>query len=194
MRIKSDRWPPFFGGANQLWQKIKPFCQNDPSVTTQWHTISRPVRWFYSQPRGGEIGFTEILPSNNPALELDVVYGYPPLGNINVRFCIPNVRILERICHFPTQGLSKWLYHTAKCASFLGWPNFHNIAWPQHFPREEVMQRFVLHRTADLLGALSLLCQDNGFFAGKVISHHSGHEVDLRAVRMAHALLKPLAP
>lgn len=193
VRIKSDKWPPHFGSAHLLWQKLKPFCKQDTLRQTKWQTVCNPVRWEYPELRGGKIGFTEILPLDKPILEMDITYGYPPLGLKNMCFSIPDIATLEEICRFPRQGISRNMYHIEKFASLFGWPNFHKTVWPNHYSPEETMRRFVLHRTADLLGVLCLLCQDSGLFAGKIISHHSGHEADLRAVKMAWELLRPIS-
>lgn len=192
VRIKSDKWPPHFGCAHLLWEKLKPFCKENPSSPVKWHTVDRLVRWNYPELRGGEMGFTEILPSDKPVLELEIAYGYPPLGSKDMHFSIPDTETLEKICLFPSQGVFRSMYHLGKLASFFGWPHLHKSVWPNHYPSEEVMRRFVLHRTADLLGALCLLCKDGGLFAGKVISHYSGHEADLHVVKKAWELLVPL--
>ncbi len=188
--ISSSKWPPHFGAVNPLWQRIKPFCKEEElRLPMRWRTITKPVRWEYPGLRGGQRGFTEILPANKPGLELDISYGYAPFGIKNACFSLPNQKILETILRFPSQGVSRPMYWASKVASFFGWPHGSTVIWPKHRPAERTMWRFVLHRTADLLGTLCLLCQKECPFACRVVSHFSGHEADIRAAQMANAFL-----
>lgn len=186
--IRSNAWPPHFGSGLAIWQKLKPFCQEDDSRQLPWYTVKEQVCWTYPTLRGGEVGFTEILPAEKPGIEIEVAYSYPPLGKKTIQFLSLNQTVLEEICEYPSQGISGWFRGYTKLVSFFKSSYRQTITWPRDYPPDETLRRFVFHRAADLLGSLSLLCQD-GLFAGRVVSHYSGHEADSEVVNKAAVIL-----
>lgn len=189
----SKPWPPHFGSGLPMWQKVKKYCQTDESQTLPWYTVAEALRWEYPEKRGGCVGFTEIQPATEPRLDLEVGYSYLLCGGLEVmNFSLPNEELLEQVCQYPSQGVQKGWYTLSKITSFFGWPVPNTTTWPKKLDPAEVRRRFVLHRAADLLGALSLLCKD-GLFAGKIVSHCSGHRADIEVISRAWKMLKPLA-
>jgi len=186
--VESKPWPPHFGCALRLWEELRPFCKEDASRDVAWYGVTKRVCWLYPKLRSGQVGFTEILPSEKPGLELEIAYSYPPIGTKKMTFSSINTALLEEICRYPSQGVSHWFYYLLKFASYFGAPTYKTATWPKDNPPEETMRRFVLHRASDLLGALSLLCED-GLFSGKIISHHGGHESDVKAILQAEEVL-----
>lgn len=189
--INSSSWYPYYGRSLEIWQKIKPFCEEDAFKKINWYTIKEPVRWEYPGLRNGQKAFTEIFPSNKPKLEVRTIVSYPGLDTHALQFSLPNTGFLEKICSVHNQGWPKYLYYLSKGASFFGWPHHRTAVWVQELGEKEALNQFALHRAADLLGGLSLLCKD-GLFAGRVISQCSGHQADMQAILKANKLLYPL--
>lgn len=185
----SSSWPPHFGSGLALWRAIEPFCSVANQEEIPWYTVKEPIRWEYPELRHGLRAFTEILPNDKPMIELDVTYSYPGVGTGTRHFCLPDNGALKEICTYPSQGLSWGNYYLSLVATFFGWPNHNAVTWRQEYAPEETLRRFILHRAADLLGGLSLLCQD-GLLAARVVSHCSGHKADTEVVLKARSLLR----
>lgn len=190
--VRSTTWPPHFGSALAMWQRLKPYCQKDSRRVVSWQTVKERVCWLYPKPRGSNVGFTEILPAEKPGIDLEVVYSYEPIGERSYSVSSLNSVALEEICRYPSQGIHSLCHSIMRLTSLIGWPERQTITWPKDHTPEETMHRFVLHRTADLLGAFSLLCDNKHMFAAKIISHHAGHEADINAIKEAAQLLTPL--
>ena len=183
LMIESSPWPPYYGSGFKFWEAIKPFCSIDNSSEIPWYTIKTPVRWAYPKSRNGYRAFTEIQPNKNKRLEIEVIYSLP--GGVYTQcFSFPDDKLLEKICQYNSQGLSDFSYYMAKVISLFGWPHFEHIAWRHQLTQENALKCFTIHRAADLLGALCLLCRD-GLLSAKIISRCSGHEADIQAILKA---------
>ena len=74
--IESSPWFPYYGRSIEIWQAIKPFCEENTSKEIKWYTIEKPVRWEYPELRGGQKAFTEIQPNTEQALEMKITGSY----------------------------------------------------------------------------------------------------------------------
>lgn len=193
--IFSDKWPPYSGRSWEFWSAIRPFCRRDESSGLKWHTVKNivniePLAKFGQKE--DKRRYLAIFPASKKELELEITVDYPGLGKRISLFFFPNEELLEKICSALTVGWPPYLRHISKTLSVLGfWPHHERIVWPDRQDKKKILDDFVLHRAADLLGALSLLCRD-GLFAGRVVSYCAGHAIDLKAIKAADNLLCPL--
>lgn len=189
LSIKSSSWPPYYGRALEFWEAIKPVCEEDTSKEINWYTVKEPVRWTYPKPRNNRIAFTEIRPNAKKELKMEVRCSYPGFGGYTLYFCFPDNKELEKLCSVHTQGWPPYFYCFSRIASKCGWPHHKAAIWIQDHGKELLtLEKFVYHRAADLLGTLSLLCQD-GLLSANVISVCSGHKADIETVLKAYGLL-----
>jgi hypothetical protein len=188
--VSSSKWPPCFGRTIEQWQALKPACR-ETSRDLSWYTPKRSFSWVYPRKRNGSVGFTEIHPSAEPKLSLEITCTYPGVGELVQDFTFPNLKLLEEIFAVHTQGWPRKLYWPARVGALLGIPLYRTSNWPQEHASEDLIRLYIYHRALDLLGALSLLCLD-GMFAGRVVSHCSGHEADLHVVKAAFPFLRQL--
>ena len=186
--IESTQWPPYHGRSIELWQAIKPFCEEDRSRDINWYTIRKPVKWIYPKLRNNQTAFTEISPNTKKELNIRIMCSYPGLEVCEISFTFPNRKRLEQICSVYNQGWPPILYHVLKLPSIFGWPHHKKILWPQHYSKARAAMEFTYRRAADLLGALSLLCRD-GLLSADVTSICSGQKADIKAIFQAHELL-----
>ncbi len=188
--ISGSGWPPYYGRSIEFWHAIKPFCIGDESQEITWYKLetSGPIYWIYPNTRAGHRSFTAIFPTSEKRLLLEISVDYPGLGEQRMCFSLPDKETLEKICAAHNQGWPPYLYYLSKIGGLFGWPHHRTAVWPQKHQKEETLEKFILHRAADLLGALSLLCRD-GLFAGRVVSKYSGHQADLEVINMAKNLI-----
>lgn len=187
--IESTPWPPYYGRVFELWEAIKPYCKEDTSKDINWYTVREPVKWIYPNPRNGQIAFTEIRPNTGKELKMKITCNYPGMGVWTMFFSFPNNKELEELCLARNQGWPPYLYHFSKIASKCGWPHHRTSTWIQeHEKGLIILEQFINHRAADLLGSLSLLCRD-GLLSANVTSICSGHEADIMAIFKANELL-----
>jgi hypothetical protein len=186
VQIQANQWPPFHGRALELWSELEQYSIQ--KELCQRYTVSRPVCWAYSDKRGGHESFTEIAPSTDSSLTLDIFCSYPNLGTGSRTFSLPNLPLLKEMCATHSPGWPPWLHGLSRTADLLGWPHHKNITWGHEFENTSAIDKFILHRAQDILGALSLLCRD-GIFVGHITSHCSGHQADLEAVKAADNFL-----
>jgi hypothetical protein len=140
----------------------------------------------YEKERGGMRATTILGAPKSRDLDINVAISYEGLGKSHDSFTLPATEGMKLILQAKSQGMG-WHYGLSRFASKLGWPNHSTNYWMQERTSDEAcLSAFLLHRTQDLLGALSLLC-GNGLFVGNVTSVASGHFADLNVVKSAHA-------
>lgn len=187
--ITSSSWPPYYGRSLEFWQAIKPFCEEDTSKEINWYTLRKSVRWTYPKLRNNQTAFTEIRPNTKKELKIEIMCSYPGLGVWTNYFSFPNNERLEELCAVYSQGWPPYLYYLLKIPSFFGWPHHKIATWVQeHGKGLIILEQFINHRAADLLGSLSLLCRD-GLLSANVTSVCSGHKADIMAIFQADKLL-----
>jgi hypothetical protein len=143
-------------------------------------TVGKKYRWEYPQPRGAEngVGFTEIEPSTDGQLVLDLTIHYPGQPKTQKIYPFPDLDTMQRISGACAQGWPPKLYGLSKVAGYLGlWAHHNHVSWMQDHGIP-VRQNWLRHRCLDVLGAVSLLA-DGFWFAGIVTSVCSGHVADL---------------
>ncbi|MBU2634870.1 hypothetical protein KJ841_00140 [Patescibacteria group bacterium] len=192
LSIRSTSWPPYYGRSFEFWQAIKPFCEQDMSKHINWYTIRKPVRWNYPKLRNNQTAFTEIRPNTKKELKMEIMCSYSGMGAWTNYFSFPNNEELEKLCLTYGQGWPPYLYHFSKIASKGGWPHHRAFIWVQeHGKGLIILEQFINHRAADLLGSLSLLCRD-GLLSASVTSICSGYEADIKTIFQADKLLYSL--
>jgi len=185
LEIGGIGWPPYDGGAIGLWKAIKPACVAE-KMDVPLYSVSKTVRYEYKNMRGDRKAFTEIRPSSDGRLTLDITRSFSGRGTYRHVFQFPDNELLEHICHAKPLGCPSILYHFSRVISpAFNWPHHKSILWPQEHGKEDLLREIVHHATLDTLGALSLLCRD-GYFVGHVVSECSGHEADVGAVLLAN--------
>lgn len=189
--IESTPWPPYHGRFLELWQAIKPYCQEVDSREISWYTLEKKVKWVYPEPRNGLTAFTEICPNDRKELKISLISSYPGLKTSEINLVFPNKDLLEELSAVCSQGWPPILYYLLKIPSFFRWPHYNNIVWAQQQGKESASIKFAHHRVVDLLGLLSILCRD-GLLSANVTSVCSGHKADIGAILQANGLLYKL--
>jgi len=185
LEIGGIGWPPYDGGAIGLWKAIQPACVTE-KINVPLYSVSKTVRYEYKNMRGGRKAFTEIRPSSDGRLTLDITRSFSGKGTYRHVFQFPDNELLEHICRAKPLGYPTVLYHLSRVVSpVLNWPHHKSILWPQEHEKGDLLREIVHHATLDTLGALSLLCR-NGYFVGHIVSECSGHEADVKAVLLAN--------
>ncbi len=189
--VSSTEWPPYHGRSLELWHAVKDHCWEDGRSEIPLYTVKRPVRFEYPSLRGGHKAFTEIWPTNDACVDMEVSASFSGLGTGGKSFSTNSTKSLEDMCSARALGWPSWLYHPSKVADWLHlWPHHRTVAWKQNCRNPSVLfSETLTHRAQDILGALSLLCGD-GLFVGRIISVCSGHEADIQAILKAAAMLK----
>ncbi|KPJ55264.1 hypothetical protein AMJ47_00055 [Parcubacteria bacterium DG_72] len=189
--IDSDPWYPYFGGRSlELLENVWPCCRLGNEV--EWCTVLKKVRWDYPNPRAGRAAYIEIAPAQEKRIKLNITIAYPKIGERSISFTLADFNTLKGVSCAYTQGWPPYLFYLSEAASvILGWPHHSRITWPQRYEEKEVLDKFIAHRALDILGSLSLLCQD-GLLAADVISVCCGHEGDLNVISKAAELICPL--
>ena len=163
---------------------MKPACTTEERVFP-FYSVGQTVRFEYKKPRGGRQAFTEIKPSVDGKLTLDITRSFPKLGTHREVFHFPDNELLEKVCATRTLGWPPALYYLSRTFSpLIRWPHHRSVLWPQEYSSEDLLRAIVWHAALDTLGALSLLCR-NGYFVANVVSECSGHEGDVGAVLLA---------
>jgi hypothetical protein len=184
LEIGGIGWPPYDGRASGLWNVLRPACITE-KITLPLYSVSKTVRYEYSTFRGGRRAFTEIGPSRDGKLTLDIMRSFPGLGEYRERFQFPNKALLEKICDVRTLGWPPKAYYVSRFFSAFGWPHHDSVIWSQDHDKQGLLRSIVWHAALDTLGVLSLLCRD-GYFVADVVSECSGHEADVGAVALAN--------
>jgi UDP-3-O-acyl-N-acetylglucosamine deacetylase len=179
--IESSSWPPYFGRTQEIWEAIESSCV--PSGDdVQWCTTTENVAFYYPKKRAGKHAYTEIRDHDEKKLEVKIIVDYPGLGCGEINFCFPG-NSLKYMFEARNQGWPSSRYYVSRFLSLLGWPHHNTAVWPQETPgKEDLIRKFIIHRAADLLGALALLGGDN-LFAGRIVSVCSGHQADLEVIK-----------
>ena len=180
--------PPYDGCALEIWKAVKPYRISHGTVLPRY-TVSKSVQWTYPEKRGGQQAYTRIEPDKSGELVVAVFLSFPKYGTHEEVFRFPNDALMESVLAAKTPGLPGYLRPVSRAASLLGWPHHSHIYWPNKADTATLLGDFARHRVLDVLGALSLLCND-GLFSGRVISRCSGHRADIEAVKMAYRDLK----
>jgi hypothetical protein len=196
VNIVGKGWPPYHGRAFELHKLVEPRLVEINSADIPLYGVSESVCFRDDKTiAGGSVRpFVEIHPpaDSDLGLTLDIFIDYPGLGAYQHSFRLPDKNLLEEICGAHAQGWPLYAHTVAKVVRKLGWPHMDSVTWPQdHAKPEDALRLFALHRAQDLLGALSLLCQ-NGLFVGHVVSHCAGHRGDIQAVVKAFKHLRRL--
>lgn len=186
--IETPAWPPHLGSALPMWEQLRPHCFVDSVSSPRWYTLVEPVKYEYKKARVGFDAYTRIYPSKEPGLRLNVSYYHKGFRYERLFVSLLDNRAAEEIGRHPSQGVG-WFYKILRVTSRLGlFPPKGSVTWPQGMWIAEASRRFLLHRIADLIGTLSLLCQD-GLFAADVESQCAGHEADVSCVLQAQSRL-----
>lgn len=188
IEITGTNWSPYDGRAISLWNTVKTVCETKV-MDIPLYSVTKPVWYEYEEYRGSRKAFTQIMPSTDGKLTLDITRSFPGIGTHQEIFHFPNSGLLEEICEARTLGNPSVLYYISRLLSAASrWPHHKSVLWPQEIEKNELIRLIVWHAALDTLGALSLLCQD-GYFIGQVTSVCSGHEADTATVRQANQCL-----
>lgn len=184
MVIETDPWPPYFGRGKEYLDAIlsRIFVTNEE---IEWVTVGKTIKW------GDGKATLEVLPRKSKSLSLVVMVLYKGYGTEHQGLEFPDYRALKLVADAYTQGWPPYLYYLSTVASKFGWPHHSRIVWPQKYPASELMVKFARHRFLDLLGALSLVCQDH-LLSAQVFSTCCGHKGDLAILpKIVNALRFP---
>lgn len=186
--ISSGEWPPYFGRA---WEYCDALLRNSEEVDEhpKWFTVEKDIKFEYPS-NGQRYRYTEIIPSENRQLELEIICDYEGVGSGSRTFIFPAADgTLEKILKTHTQGWprsSLLIYRFA--TRFLRWPHHERIVWPHQYQKKEVLELFIQHRALDILGAVSA-AHPKRRLSAKIVSFCSGHLGDVEAIRMINGVI-----
>ena len=176
-------WLPYHGRSLELHEKVLCNC----------YATDREIPWFAADeaicryPKGDR--YTKYTPTTSSGLTLKIICDYAGLGRNESIFRIGEDP--SKIFASHTQGYPAWLYYPSVIAGLVWWPHHDKITWPQK-SGNETLNKFVLHRTTDLLGGLALF-NSHGLLAGEVTSYCSGHWADAKLVREVGTTIRKLS-
>lgn len=173
--LESSKLPPYHGRTKELWHALKPSCRN----TREKVPWIKPSNICAETMPDSDSRSVSLAPFDRKLIVL-VIVKIKGIGT-RIRSCeLPSS--LENVFGAYTLGWPSQLYHFSKLAGLFGWPHHENIEWAQANTRESLLDKISLHRTDDLLGALSLITHDH-LVSGKVISYKGGHRLDMGMVK-----------
>jgi hypothetical protein len=173
--IEASKFPPYHGRIAELWHALRPFCEEtDRSVP--WVRLDKICT-------GTVIGNRDRSVSLSPAdhkLAVAVILEIKGLGEKTFSCELP--MLLDEVFEAHTLGWPSRLFHFSRLAGLLGWPHHKHIEWAQENSCDGLLEKTCLHRTGDLLGALSLITHDH-LVSGRVVSNRGGHRIDMDLLR-----------
>ncbi|OHA21017.1 MAG: hypothetical protein A2849_01770 [Candidatus Taylorbacteria bacterium RIFCSPHIGHO2_01_FULL_51_15] len=185
--VEGTAHPPYHGRALELWEALNREAL-EHGGDARWCRPVEAVEWRYPNEGRGRERYTRFEPHtdiDNHSLDVEILSDYPGIGALTKHFSFPaDSAVLNRSFRVHAQGFPKWKRPVARIASYLGWPHFNCVTWPSDYSGEEAIERFVLHRLTDVLGAFSLVSH-NRLPAGRITSIRSGHLGDLEVLRRA---------
>ena len=176
--VSGTRWPPYFGRALEIWEKLAPYCTltDEPM---EWIRPRWKNRWVYANGRSGYVEIEPHKDLDQTGLDIEVKIDYLTLGEETRHFRLPcSTEDWHTMLASKSPGWPRWRYEVCCLAEKFGWPHMNSVTWPQEMPPSVALQQFALHRVGDLLGALSLV-SSRKLLSGKVTSYCAGHEADL---------------
>lgn len=175
--VESTPLPPYDGRVIEQWEALQ----------FKTEATEDPIHWVTGRHDGETMiyhqkvpdGFIQYLPSYFPELKVTIHIDYPGLGEYKLVWQSHQEPLTSAFNAF-TQGYSKW---HQQVANFIGWAHLDKVNWNDGtWSNQITLQRYALHRLADLLGALSLVTNDK-LLAGEIISYGAGHAEDLRLIK-----------
>lgn len=171
--IHSDPWPPYDGCGKELGEKISFKLRRHGSISA-WSCAGGTA----SAGRAAAVGFS---PSHD-TLTVDVYIDYRGLGDLSAAWDFPH-NSFDRFASVRAPGWGLGRKPVAWLMSKLGWPHYRHVNWPDFSEKEKTLESFALHRTFDILGALSVLPPPGHILSGKFFSQCAGHKEDVALVR-----------
>ncbi len=147
-----------------------------------WFTTRHVGSYNYAKMRGGMFASTFVMPNSNRELVIEITIRFEKFGRLMRRFTFPNTGLMLKALSVELLGTPAWLEKPAK----LLWAHGKNTYWPKNDEDHEVvLEKILLHRLHDILGAIALLQppRTGGFPSLKVESVCSGHLADYFALR-----------
>lgn len=184
--LESTPYPPFHGCAADIWEGLEPHCKQDTSREIAWFTVTHPIKSNHISDVDRYVIFHPHDAQQKPSLRITINVNYPGIGRKKYDYKL-KTRSLATVLASTTLGWPPWLYYLSRIGSSLRvWHHHNRINWPQEHSPEEILERVVLHRMGDLLGALSLV-NNEGLLAGHILSNCAGHEADAGLVHAINA-------
>jgi len=165
-------WLPYDGSAKIFWDA----CKNKLQHSGEFQSVS----FDNTQVKDGR-RFVRYSPTPENDLIIDVTIDYPKLGSYRKVTEMSKLKF-HQLARVKTQGWPPYSKHIACLAAKFGWPHYNNVVWPKDSSDLSVLRQFSLHRTLDILGAVSALLSPGTMLTGTIHSHCAGHAHDVQLV------------
>jgi hypothetical protein len=171
--VESPKFPPYFGRVAEIWNTLRPCCK-ETGDKLSW--VRPRETCFHSE--GDRCVY--ISPNGLDELIMSIFLDIKGIGLDATTYKMPGP--LDDIFEARALGRPDYFYHISKFLRFWGWPHHESATWKQELSPEELLQKISLHRTTDLLGALSLVTHDQ-LVSGEVVSIKGGHQIDIGMIK-----------
>ena len=182
-------WPPYFGGAWQVWQAVMPHTEKSGELKPYQVQLGDTVGPICARLPHDPSRWTQFVPHSNAEnakqLSIHVTIHFPRISKESAQavYDWKNVVDLRDIAHARTLGWPPLLYYLSRFAHALGWPHHPRIAWKQEEFSRDLLQEIAEHRLQDMLGTLPFLAPPGHHITGAFQSHKGNHQTDVMLLK-----------